>query len=295
MPAASPFLTDVLDSFAIQRQAVQRDVLQILDTLLEERHRLDDTRADLRRRQREDHYALEQADLAGEMRWTERLRRIEEWKAQVHELRQHHQKQTTQATALAWYQKALAVAQRSSSRLERWAQQIEKQLPSLSERLDTWGKELESDLPALVAFQHKQQLTRKPLLVSRARRKPLAERFSSHQATAQLLGAEVLSLKSRVNGILRSLHKVSRHLGDRSGTADTLLDPSRAALQEILLTLETRYLDVKDLLLDVLVKFEGTRPALKQSGDILSRMRCVEDVYRRNESEWTRFWRRALP
>ncbi|MFA5974808.1 MAG: hypothetical protein WC859_01410 [Elusimicrobiota bacterium] len=292
MPVASPFLDDRLDTWCTQTRQTRRECEAKTDEFLYARQDLQDARTRLQqqRHSRLETIASTQATL--DSRWSERLRRIDEWRSHMDGLIESGEHVKQLGKTLNWFERAAQTALPFNQRLYDIGMRLESRRNMLHDALKTWQERLGERTAALRAIEDKTAERAGALLMSRARKQP--EELFVHQETLteHQLESELQALRQAATHLVGRLYKATITLEKRSQESPVLFEIFRRQIEQDLQKTYDFLFSLRQRILNDVLLFEGNRRNLRGMRECVDRIQCVEDVYPAEPSRWRRWMKR---
>jgi len=290
---ASPFLNTALTRWASERVGVRKEAGAATDGLKPWDQILDDQRRILIHGRQTILQDLEAFGRAGQSRWAERLRRVDEWKETV----AGYQAQADHAAALCegvhWFEAAERLSSVFCERAKRRAGRLEISRGPFHAAILEWESRLNEKEAELKSAPGKSAASQKPLLVSRARKQPEVDFVKEQDLQEPLWESELRGLRRSVNHWLGRIYLIARRIESNAAAHPALFEPAKNQLQADLQEPQKLFFALRERVLDDALHYEACRHRLRSIRQRVQAMRCVEDVYSSPEPFWKR-WARAL-
>jgi hypothetical protein len=218
----------------------------------------------------------------------ESLDRLLEQKAKLDRLRRIILDRQAIARSTHWFERIQAVAGPLAQRWSRQAQALIERHARLAEAITAWQAELAEKSSWVAAFRLKQARRRLPLLVSRARKRPIVEFLREKKCKDALFALRLMELRQALARQLEHHQVLQKSLEDHSVPSPSLFEPAEQRIWAGFEASHQTLMALREPVLGESVPYESARLALRRIEEAAAAMRCVEDVYRRPASWWRR-------
>lgn len=283
---ASPFLHAVLTQWTERRQQCDRDQENLNDRMTLALRELDDRRNEIWDHRRQWWQASEQNDPASDGRWTERLRKIQEWQDVLSRLRTRHGEIGGTLSSIRWFDRAQELGKRLATHLDARIGRLENAHIELHEQFEPWLSALATKETELNDLKKKAENHSAPFLVSRARKQPELDYLADNLSKEADLGSQLQTLRRAAALSLGRLYRASRQLEIRARENEGLFETRRKQIVEDLKDTQSRYFDLREKILGDALLYESCRRKLRGVKETVNDLRCIEDVYKAPESVW---------
>jgi hypothetical protein len=274
----SPFLDDLLTQWLSRGVELRKEIDFQKELILPAALAAHGNRLALRQRRHRDLRQVEQIAQQAEVRWEERLNRIEEWGKSTAELGEQSTHLQRLIHAMVWLKKARSKHQDSfTGRMGRRAQALVPRELALREKLQAWEPLLQDRVSLLQELLQKSEPD-KPLYVSRARKQPEIDFLTENQTAGEALGREMVDLRRSLTHLRERLNRAFMAVQNQAEGAAILYEVHKQEILGALKESEKNVLERRDDILSTALLHEGCRYLLRQIQNQVRALQCIEDL-----------------
>jgi len=289
--SASPFLQELLTRWTDHSSSVRSEVSVLLDHLANDRRVLD-VRWSARQQERSTVVQRQESEVDKiSDRWTERLKRVDEWKGQIQRAEEECLRAESTVRAVGFFDRAQSLSTLLGQRLLSRASQLAERQREIHNELEDWLILLEEKETNLQAFKQKERSTPRPFLVSRARKQPEQDFVIQQNSAEHSFSLKIQALRQDVNHSLGRIYKAGHQLEVHAQTNETLFAGYQRQAQHELKEPQNQLFALRDEVLSDALLYEACRKKLRWIQDAVRSIRCLEDIYKAPEPFWKKFLR----